>query len=148
MKIRTCIARYYDNISDDTPKHYSYSHQLGQWVGNPAKARKVTQYMRSLQKRKAKAGETPNSVRCIRTEDLKALHARCKKSPNAVNTRQCAIYIFAFLALLRIDEALGLQLTNIEYRDQYITLTLDHRKDAQGGGKVSSTLYLFLLTIH
>jgi hypothetical protein len=133
MTIRTCIIRYYDNLSDGDAEYYSYSPQLDQWFGNPAKAKKVRQYMRSLKVRKAKSGETPNSVQSVTVEDLKALHTRCMRVKSTVSARQYAIYIFTFLALLRIDEALGLQLSNIEYRDEYITLTLDNRKDEQGG---------------
>src|SRR4051812_32560518 len=53
---------------------------------------------------------------------------------------QC-IYIFAFLALLRSDEALNLNRTSIEYRDEHLTLTLDHRKNAQDGNVMPFILY-------
>ena len=51
---------------------------------------------------------------------------------------QC-IYLFAFLCLLRGDEALKIDMRHVEYRkppNQMIILTLDFRKTAQAGGMI------------
>jgi hypothetical protein len=137
MKIRASITNYYDKLFNDGAQYYSYNGTLDMWAGNPTKDRKVLKYMHSLKKRKAQSGETANSVRAITREDMMALYDHCTKTGTAVSIRQFAIYVFAFLGLLRIDEALTLQLINVEYNDRYITLTLDHRKDAPGGSKLN-----------
>jgi len=134
MKIRSCITGFYENLTDEITENYAYNEQLGRWVGNPSKAKIVTQYIHSLKKRKALAGVKPNSVRAITQDDLMSFYDRCKKNGDVVSTRQFCIYVFAFITLLRSDEALSLWLTNVEYsNDRYITLTLDKRKDAPGG---------------
>jgi len=136
MKIRAAITSYYDGLTNEVVENYTYDEQLDRWIGNPSKAKKVTQYMNSLKKRKVQAGTSPNSMRAIRREDLMSFYNRCRriKNNNVISTRQFCIYVFAFVALLRSEEVLGLRLTNIEFsNEQYITLTLDKRKDAPGG---------------
>src|SRR4051794_35241344 len=113
MKICASLASYYDGLVDDTPQNYTYDSQRGAWIGNPSKAKKVVQYMKSLNKRKAKAGVKAKSVRAITQEDIMAFYARCVRIDTAVSAHQYCIYVFAFLALLRIEEALSLQLTSI-----------------------------------
>jgi len=134
MKIRSCISSFYESLTNEIIENYSYNEQLERWVGNPSRAKIVRKYMNSLQKRKALAGLKPNSVRAIMQEDLMSFYDRCKKNNDVVSIRQFCIYVFAFIALLRIEEALNLRLTNIEYsNDRYITLTLNKRKNAPGG---------------
>src|SRR3954464_6793324 len=85
----------------------------------------------SLRKRKAQSGVKPKSVRAITKENMKNLFDRKHDdgmtrilSNTPVAVRQYCIYLFSFLALLRIDEALSLELTNIEYSPQYLVLSL------------------------
>lgn len=133
MKIRACITGYYDGTSDCVISGYSFDREHDQWVGNPSRARVVMQYMRSLKKRKARTGERTKRMCAVTVEIMQALYRRRMRKDTAVCIRQYCIYLFAFLALLRSDEVLNLQVNNIQFSERYITLTLDHRKDAQGG---------------
>ena len=97
---------FYKSLTNEVTENYAYNEQLGRWIGNPSKAKIVTQYIHSLKKRKARAGVKPNSVRAITQEDLMSFYERYKKNKDAVNTRQFCIYIFSFISLLRSGEAL------------------------------------------
>ena len=58
---------------DDGPSPFIYDEQKRRWVGNPSKAVKVTQYMNSLKKRKARSGEQAKSMRALTKEDMKKI---------------------------------------------------------------------------
>jgi len=94
MKIRTSITNYYDSIFNDAAQYFCYSPQLDKWVGNPSKDRKVSQYMRSLKRRKALVGETAKSARAITCEDMKALYSRCITINNNNSARQYVCIFF------------------------------------------------------
>src|SRR3954463_6183073 len=65
MKIRAAITNYYDSLFEDSPSHFGYDEQRGQWVGNPSKSIKVMNYMTSLKKRKAQTSEQAKTMRVI-----------------------------------------------------------------------------------
>ncbi|KAK0494913.1 hypothetical protein EDD18DRAFT_1076755, partial [Armillaria luteobubalina] len=134
----------------------------GHWVGNPAISEIVLTYMVSLHRRKVQQGETPQSSRAIRPEDLLKLWQENTKPnnfqpgflPNGPGswgggiTRRAlhAIYMIAFCCLLHFDEVLKIQAHDIAYLDATtISITLPFCKTSQYGHITLSEIEPFVL---
>ncbi|KAJ6533268.1 DNA breaking-rejoining enzyme, partial [Mycena sp. CBHHK59/15] len=126
-------------------------------LGNPSVSETVSRYMMSLRKRKVRGGETATSARAITPEILRKLYhynnkpevskikpvkPRKRNAPVDVNewgggrSRRLlhAVYVIAFLCLLRFDEALKIQAQDIRRIDESTyELTLPFRKTSQYG---------------
>ncbi|RUS27056.1 hypothetical protein BC938DRAFT_483767, partial [Jimgerdemannia flammicorona] len=132
LAIQSAITRYY-NINGRRKAIFEYDETQQKWVGNPTQSEDVRRYIRSLRRRKARRGEAAESVRALTPNDMNDLYTYCQQE-GVIGARQYCAYLFAYLCLLRGDEVLNIQWTHIEFRKRYITLTLNFRKTAQGGG--------------
>ncbi|KAJ7469078.1 DNA breaking-rejoining enzyme [Mycena latifolia] len=129
----------------------------GNMLGNPSISEDVSRYMISLRKKKVRAGEVATSARAITPEiifnlyhynnkpevaEIKPVRRRNRKDPVDPNewgggrSRRMlhAVYVIAFLCLLRFDEALKIQLQDIRWlSDTSFELSLPFRKTSQYG---------------
>ncbi|KAK7053588.1 DNA breaking-rejoining enzyme [Favolaschia claudopus] len=129
----------------------------GKMIGNPSISEDVSRYMVSLRKKKVRAGEIATSARAITPEILAALYhynnlpevreikpVTRRKRTEPVDPNQWgggrsrlmlhAVYVIAFLCLLRFDEALKIQLQDIRRINEHsFELTLPFRKTSQYG---------------
>ncbi|KAK0435126.1 uncharacterized protein EV420DRAFT_1217721, partial [Desarmillaria tabescens] len=116
--------------------------------GNPSISQLVSCYMVGLQKRKVAKGETPTSARAIGPDDLLRLYDFNRRPENWDNTKLSAanwcggnmrrllqaVYLVAFTCLLRIDEALKIQVHDLRFYDDEldgtacVSVTLPFRK--------------------
>ncbi|RUS32950.1 hypothetical protein BC938DRAFT_473715, partial [Jimgerdemannia flammicorona] len=135
LAIQSAITRYY-NINGRRKAIFEYDETQQKWVGNPTQSEDVRRYIRSLRQRKARRGEAAESVRALTPNDMDELYTYCQQE-GVIGARQYCAYMFAYLCLLRGDEVLNIQWTHIEFRKRYITLTLNFRKTAQSGGRLS-----------
>ncbi|KAK0462316.1 DNA breaking-rejoining enzyme [Desarmillaria tabescens] len=121
--------------------------------GNPSISDVVSSYMLGLRKRKVAKGETPTSARAIRPSTLRRLYEYNHKPENwnaspqtpenwcGGNVRRLlqAVYLVTFSCLLRIDEALKIQVHDIEFGIDdidgihYVSITLPFRKNSPFG---------------
>ncbi|EIW59000.1 uncharacterized protein TRAVEDRAFT_80204, partial [Trametes versicolor FP-101664 SS1] len=72
MKMRAALTYAYgrDPAVGTSSWHLT---EAGVWRGNPSKSDRVTQYMRSMHRRKVRAGDAPQSARAITPEILKKM---------------------------------------------------------------------------
>ncbi|KAF8173373.1 DNA breaking-rejoining enzyme, partial [Mycena galopus ATCC 62051] len=129
----------------------------GKMVGNPSISEDVSRYMVSLRKKTVRAGEVATSARAITPEILARLYHYnnkpevCVIKPVTRRQRNApvdpnewgggrsrlmlhAVYVIAFLCLLRFDEALKIQLQDIRWiNETSFELTLPFRKTSQYG---------------
>ncbi|KAF8179760.1 DNA breaking-rejoining enzyme [Mycena galopus ATCC 62051] len=129
----------------------------GKMLGNPSISEDVSRYMVSLRKKKVRAGEVATSARAITPEIIARLYHYNNK-PEVAEIRPVtrrkrdapvdpnewgggrsrvmlhAVYVIAFLCLLRFDEALKIQLQDIRWiNETSFELTLPFRKTSQYG---------------
>ncbi|KAF7306269.1 hypothetical protein MIND_00417800 [Mycena indigotica] len=126
------------------------------YAGNPSVSESVSRYMVTLRKKKVRAGEVATSARAITPDmlyklyhynnqpEIAQINPVTRKSRNKSNidnwcggrTRAMlhAVYVLAFLCLLRFDEALKIQHQDIKRLDEHsFEVTLPFRKTSQYG---------------
>ncbi|PBK86689.1 hypothetical protein ARMGADRAFT_940134 [Armillaria gallica] len=121
--------------------------------GNPSISQLVSCYMLGLQKHKVAKGETSMSARAISPDDLLKLYEFNRRAENWDNAKVSAnnwcganmrrlleaVYLVAFTCLLRIDEALKIQLHDLHFYDDpvdgtaCVSVTLPFRKNSPYG---------------
>ncbi|PPR00572.1 hypothetical protein CVT24_005457 [Panaeolus cyanescens] len=136
-------------------------------AGNPSVSELVSRYMLSLHRRKVQKGDISTSARAIDVGILERLYdynfpiikragnyqpgSRRPEHKSGIHewggpTARCAlqaIYLLAFLCLLRIDEVLKIQADQIDVDGDKITLTLWYRKTHQYGDIKPFVLHYF-----
>ncbi|KAF8549923.1 hypothetical protein OG21DRAFT_1382988, partial [Imleria badia] len=137
----------------------------GQCSGLPTCARVVSEFMIGLEKMKARSGEVSQSARALMLEDVYRLYDHCvgqdmsSKAEKRRGIVRYTVYLFAWIMILRIDEALSLTFENIDslpsehvfpfpfswtsfshvlyiydtYPGSYFDVTMETRKNAQMG---------------
>ncbi|KAE9383034.1 hypothetical protein BT96DRAFT_1041444 [Gymnopus androsaceus JB14] len=115
----------------------------GSWLGLPTRSRKVVEFMTGLEKQKAKDGDVSQSARALTVDDMHRLYDHLIAHPNldAAARRsgiiRYAAYLFAWLLMLRIDEALSLRFESIDKipgERRFVDVRLlGTRKTAQAG---------------
>ncbi|KAF8128265.1 DNA breaking-rejoining enzyme [Boletus edulis] len=112
----------------------------GHCMGNPSISPQVSNYMCSLRRRKAQAGEDSCSARAITPVG--------DQSGGVVQTGLLlhSVYTLAFICLLRVDEVLNIQAHHIQHdclpgEQPRMVLTLPFRKTHQYGGIEPFVLY-------
>nr|GAT49007.1 predicted protein [Mycena chlorophos] len=119
-----------------------WKQESGTWVGNPSVSDLVGWYMKSLRKAKenlSKMFHYNNQPQFSTVQPVQRRHRNNVADEDwgcaGLRLFMQAIYAIAFLCLLRFDEALQIQVHDIEFVDQdTIILTLPFRKTAQNGG--------------
>ncbi|KAF8837494.1 hypothetical protein BDN67DRAFT_1013820 [Paxillus ammoniavirescens] len=120
--------------------------RVDEWVideatGLPTRARIISEFMLGLEKMKAKSGEVSQSARARMLDNIYQLHHHCigRDMPEAERRWgivRYTMYLFAWMMVLRIDEALSLAFENIDAiprERRYFDVTMDTRKNAQTG---------------
>ncbi|KAF8548425.1 hypothetical protein OG21DRAFT_1365901, partial [Imleria badia] len=81
--------------------------------GLPTCARVVSEFMIGLEKMKARSGEVSQSARALMLEDVYRLYDHCvgqdmsSKAEKRRGIVRYTVYLFAWIMILRIDEALS-----------------------------------------
>ncbi|KAI3648967.1 hypothetical protein MP228_004987 [Amoeboaphelidium protococcarum] len=123
----------------------------GSWTGNPCLSRDVSNLMKGLKKIAVRKGVIPESVRSITQTDLRNLfersHSVLRTTGDRVRfSRNYLIYVLSFLCLLRLDEAVRIQMQDIEWmprqKDGFV-LRLWWRKTMQTGGSNIKPFHLY-----
>ncbi|KIY67164.1 hypothetical protein CYLTODRAFT_353777 [Cylindrobasidium torrendii FP15055 ss-10] len=158
QKMRAALTFVFGKICGlgTTPWHESEL-KRGVWLGNPSASPVLSSFMTGLSREKASInmrGEAPTSSRAITADDLQRLHLlntdpslktmpasdpRMRLGGWMVRIMLMALYTICFFCLLRGDEALGLQMQNIDFKKgrdgrQTLWIWLTHRKTNQHGG--------------
>ncbi|KAG7005366.1 hypothetical protein G7Y79_00020g048940 [Physcia stellaris] len=157
LKMRSACSWHYgyrQKRGTDTFRH----ERDGSWSGNPSLSLNVSIYMKSLQRRKHRAGKIAISARAINERDLQRMweYNRQHRPVDGLQrlgtdhngdrfwagAKQRAMlqlaYAMAFLCLLRIDEVLRIEFHHIEIVNEdpnhpCIKLMLEFRKTHQDG---------------
>ncbi|KAK6969681.1 hypothetical protein R3P38DRAFT_2587439, partial [Favolaschia claudopus] len=157
QKMRAACTYGYGRLHGLGSVPWQKSEYSGNMIGNPSISEDVSIYMVSLRKKKVRNGEVATSARAITPDVLAALYhfnnrpevseikpiTRRKRSepvdPNQWGGGRSrlmlhAVYVIAFLCLLRFDEALKIQVHDIRrINDSCFELTLPFRKTSQYG---------------
>ncbi|KAI9141493.1 hypothetical protein BKA69DRAFT_394607 [Paraphysoderma sedebokerense] len=144
-RIRSGLSWYWGN--QWSVSHMPYNAKTLE--GNPALSHRVSRYILTLTRQKALQGESPESVRALRPQDMKELCDACYRMAGYDRRLQClgamlyTIFLLAYLCLLRIEEVLQIEMRYLELcpKTLTITLTLDYRKTKQEGGYKPFVLY-------
>jgi len=129
----------------------------GSWSGNPSLSDFMAQYMKSLKRRKVRAGEQSESLKAITSQKIRELYEYSMRIPFSTRpaplprstdgpriwggARQRAMmtlmYAIAFQCLLRFDEVVRIEVRHLRRHHlpegPKIELTLDFRKIHQTG---------------
>ncbi|THH30981.1 hypothetical protein EUX98_g3220 [Antrodiella citrinella] len=111
------------------------------WHGLPTRARAVAEYMIGLEKTKARMGEVSKSARALSLDDMLRLYDHCFRDNQTHAERRWgvmryAVYLVAFLMVLRMDEALKIAhegVENIPGDDENTKISVGPRKTQQNG---------------
>ncbi|KAK7691376.1 hypothetical protein QCA50_004775 [Cerrena zonata] len=164
QKMRAAISHKFGREFEQYTQRWQESTtHPGLFTGNPSLSPTVCQYMISLRRRKAQAGEAVTSARAIDSDTMLKLFTFNINFPQDVLapvSRQAdrtdwggyrvrlmmqTIYIIAFLCLLRFDEVLSITWENVhleEWENTFrICLELSVRKTHQFGGIAPFYLY-------
>ncbi|KAH7903849.1 hypothetical protein BJ138DRAFT_976983, partial [Hygrophoropsis aurantiaca] len=147
VSTRAAITQWYWMVQpNESVSEWQVDETAGVCHGLPTRARRVSEFMIGLEKMKAKAGEISQSAHALSLEDMHNLYDHCMGlNPSMAERRKgiiryaClkfAIYLFAWLMLLRIDEALNLRLESIDTipsERSFFDVSLRTRKSAQTG---------------
>ncbi|KAH8112978.1 hypothetical protein DFH11DRAFT_189018 [Phellopilus nigrolimitatus] len=115
--------------------------------GLPTRAELVSRFMRGLQKRKAKLGDSSTSARAVTYEDMINLYSICIEDQSLTDAQRragvvrYAVYLFAWLLLERLGETLELEFRNIDFRGAWFGVQMLTRKNAQTGETHEMRLY-------
>ncbi|KAF7982858.1 hypothetical protein HWV62_25838 [Athelia sp. TMB] len=139
---RAALTLWYRSIRpDESSIDWHHDRNSGTCRGLPTRSRLVSEFMVGLEKTKAKAGEVSKSARALSREDMHRLHDLCL-DPKLTAAEQrkgvvrYAVYLMAFLMMLRIEEALSLEFSSINKipgERTYFDVRLVTRKSAQTG---------------
>ncbi|PGH15757.1 hypothetical protein GX50_09006 [[Emmonsia] crescens] len=154
MKMRAAVSYYYAQTLRKGRGMFLEKSD-GSWSGNPVYSDIVSQYMRSLRRRKTRDGERPESVRSVSSTVLQQLFeynasipfsSLPSRNPDGVGGRvwggvrqrimMSLIYAISFLCFLRIEETLRIEYRHIrlhDLRSGKMELILDFRKTHQTG---------------
>ncbi|KAJ7107691.1 DNA breaking-rejoining enzyme, partial [Mycena epipterygia] len=157
QKMRAAATYGFGRLNGLGSVAWQKSEVSGKMTGNPSVSEAVARYMVSLRKRKVRGGEVATSARAITPDTILKLHEynkqpevaeikpiKCRKWNEPVDVNQWgggrsrlmlhAVYVISFLCLLRFDEALKIQLQDIQRIDEHtFQLTLPFRKTSQYG---------------
>ncbi|KAF7973323.1 hypothetical protein HWV62_15573 [Athelia sp. TMB] len=143
VSTRAALTFWYRSVRpNESVSEWRQDMETGKCYGLPTRSRVVSEFMIGLEKTKAKAGETSVSARALELQDMHRLYDHCVANANASVeerrqgiVRYCA-YLFAFLMVLRIDEAMSLTFESIDIipgEQEYMDVMLGTRKSAQTG---------------
>ncbi|KAF7965122.1 hypothetical protein HWV62_45545 [Athelia sp. TMB] len=139
---RAALTLWYRSIRpNESTTDWLCDKDTGICRGLPTRSRLVSEFMVGLEKTKAKAGEVSASARALSDEDMRRLHDLCfNPNQTAAEKRKgvvrYAVYLMAFLMMLRIEEALSLTFSSINKipgERAYFDVKLATRKSAQTG---------------
>ncbi|KAJ7583766.1 hypothetical protein C8J56DRAFT_711770, partial [Mycena floridula] len=143
VSTRVTLTLWYRHVHpNETVSEWRLEEDTGKWRGLPTRSRKVSEYMVGLEKTKAKAGEVSQSARALTLENMHQLYDTCiaRQGMTVAETQAGIIcytaYLFAWLMMLRIDEALSLRFESINKipgERTYFEVKLGTRKTAQSG---------------
>ncbi|OJD10123.1 hypothetical protein AJ78_08734 [Emergomyces pasteurianus Ep9510] len=138
MKMRAAVFYYYAQRLERGRAPYLEKAD-GSWGGNPVYSDIVSQYMKSLRRRKTRDGERSESVRLVSLTILQQLFEyNASRVWGGVRQRimMSLIYAISFLCFLRIEETLRIEYRHIRIHDARsgkMELVLDFRKTHQTG---------------
>ncbi|KAI0057706.1 hypothetical protein BV25DRAFT_1812085, partial [Artomyces pyxidatus] len=167
QKMRAAISHKFSReLGRGTQPWIENPYRPGMYGGNPSLSFPVSQYMISLRRRKTRQGEAVTSARAVSEDVLRRLFefnhyfaqeefgpvSRKRKATDesmwagrAVRTMLNAVYIIAFLCLLRFDKALRMEWHWITLEEHggsvRIKIELPFRKTHQTGGIAPFYLY-------
>ncbi|KAJ7587229.1 hypothetical protein C8J56DRAFT_765393, partial [Mycena floridula] len=143
VSTRAALTLWYRHVRpNETVSEWRLEEETGKWRGLPTCSRKVSEYMIGLEKTKAKAGEVSQSARALSLENMHQLYDNCvgRQGMTVAEMRAGIIrytaYLFAWLMMLRIDEALSLKVESINKipgERNYFEVKLGTRKTQQSG---------------
>ena len=159
MKLRAAIAYHYSWDLALGSQAWQ-EHANGTCTGNPSLSQNITRYMKGLQRDKIRAGYSAESARAITSHELARLYEVNQIDP-AITGQEFAnltqkdplrywggykmrkmlqaIYLLAFICLLRAEEVLRIQVEHLRLLDPVkgvVQLTLPFRKTHQHGGEL------------
>ncbi|KAJ7218982.1 DNA breaking-rejoining enzyme [Mycena haematopus] len=167
QKMRAAMTYAFGRVHRLGSTPWQESSSTGHMLGNPSVSEIVSSYMVSLRRRKVKAGETQISSRALTPEIIRQIYdhnnsgGRCivqplgTRSPKEWCTARTRLLLhaaltIAFACLLRFEEALRIQMSDIEFRraengKRTVVLTLRSRKTSQFGGIKPFVLHMLPL---
>ncbi|KIJ49983.1 hypothetical protein M422DRAFT_246354 [Sphaerobolus stellatus SS14] len=150
-KPKAALTFFYKSLHpDESVTEWWVDKSTGDCYGLPTRSPVVSQFMLGLEKTKAAAGEISQSARALTLEDMQNLHKHCLERPDQTLGEYQAgivrytVYLFAWLLLLRIEEAVSLKFESIDLPPGeccHFEVRLLTRKTAQTG--ISHTWKLF-----
>ncbi|KDQ22200.1 hypothetical protein PLEOSDRAFT_1109321 [Pleurotus ostreatus PC15] len=131
VSTRAALTYWYRTIRpDESITEWRQDPSSQKWYGLPTRSRRVADFMMGLEKMKARSGEISRSARALMLDDMHRLHDLCFDSINSTPAKLrwgIAVYLFAWLLMLRIEEVLRLEFNSIdmipgerEYFDVYL----------------------------
>ncbi|THH15723.1 hypothetical protein EUX98_g9419 [Antrodiella citrinella] len=144
VSTRAALTMWYRSIPsrrNERTTEWLYDTVAGVCHGLPTRARAVAEYMVGLEKTKARMGEVSKSARALSLDDMLRLYDHCLRSNQTHAERRWgimryAVYLVAFLMVLRMDEALKIThegVENIPGDDENTKISLGPRKTQQNG---------------
>ncbi|KAL1712389.1 DNA breaking-rejoining enzyme [Schizophyllum commune] len=165
QKERSAMTNLFGLLGDNGAMQWHQDRATGLMVGNPSISPLVSRYMLGLAKRKSLAGESSTSARAITPDIMRRLYRRNRRdymdlevsipkrgtvvffSYIVINQNERleerlvqACYTLAFLCLLRFDEVLQLQVSDLEWicdsKGRRVVVQLPFRKTAHSLAKI------------
>ncbi|THH15350.1 hypothetical protein EUX98_g9480 [Antrodiella citrinella] len=122
VSTRAALTMWYRTLPsrrNESTVEWRYDEKTGVCSGLPMRSRAVAEYMVGLEKTKARAGEATQSMRALSLDNIHRLHDHCFRDNQTDAERRWgvmyfAVYLFAFLMVLWMDEALKMMFEGVD----------------------------------